>query len=117
MSKDKMIVLMPLNRLANCCGYFYNCNFTEAGKEQPDVNNGYNCRHPDCGDEENGIGCCRADTCPLAYPADGMICQHSTIMCEECGKEGCACDSDMMVVEINPADLNSHYMYPVKEEF
>ena len=46
-----------------------------------------------------------------------MICQHSTIMCEECGKEGCACDSDMMVVEINPADLNSHYMYPVKEEF
>ena len=116
MGEEKLLVLMSLNQFANRCGYFYNCNLTEAGKEQPDVNNGYNCSHPDCGDEEHGIGCCRADTCPLAYPADGMICQHSTVMCEQCGKEGCTCDNDMMVVEIKSVDFNSRCMDLVKEE-
>lgn len=36
-------VLIPINKLANRCGYFFNAE--EDGG--PCVNNGYNCSHPD----------------------------------------------------------------------
>lgn len=58
-------VKMSLNMLARRCGYFFNAYLTEGYEDKPNINNGYNCSHPDCGDEDEGIGCCRADTCPL----------------------------------------------------
>lgn len=111
-----MKVLMSLNEFANRCGHFFNSNLTEGMEDKPNVNNGYNCDHPDCGDEEEGIGCCRADTCPLAYPADGLICRLSGMPCSECGNEECECDDDMMVVEIHENEFNDQYMYRLVEE-
>lgn len=110
-----MEVLISLNHLANRCGYFFNCNLTEGMEDKPDINNGYNCNHPACGDEEDGIGCCRADTCPLATPANGAICQSCGSDCESCGNEDCECDDDMMVAEIKEQDYDSRYMYRIKE--
>lgn len=111
-----MKVIMSLNRFANRCGYFFNCNLTEGFEDKPNVNNGYNCSHPDCDDEEEGIGCCRADTCPLSYPADGPICQSCGMQCSECGNEECDCDDDMVVVEVDDCQFNPSYMWQVKEE-
>lgn len=111
-----MTVLMTLNQWANRCGHFFNCNLTEGMEDKPNVNNGYNCNHPDCGDEEDGIGCCRADTCPLAFSADGTICSNAGIDCESCGNEECECYDDMMVVEINEEDYDDRYMYRLKED-
>lgn len=91
-------VKMSLNLLARRCGYFFNAYLTEGYENKPNVNNGYNCSHPDCGDEDEGIGCCRADTCPLAYPADGDD------------------DDDQMVVEIAEEDFNPRYMTKVEDE-
>ena len=98
-----MKVLMSLNRLANHCGHFFNCNLTEGFEDKPDVNNGYNCDHPQCGEEQEGIGCCMASACPMAYPANGLVCQKAGVSCE--------CDDDMMVVEIANADYNDSFMY------
>lgn len=50
-------VKMSLNMLARRCGYFFNAYLTEGYENKPNVNNGYNCSHPDCGDEDEGIGC------------------------------------------------------------
>lgn len=36
-----MKVIMSLNRFANRCGYFFNCNLMEGFEDKPDVNNGY----------------------------------------------------------------------------
>ena len=91
-----MKVLMPLNKLANLCGHFFNCNLTEGFEDKPDANNGYNCDHPECGEEQEGIGCCMASACPMAYPADGLVCQKA---------------DDMMVVQIADADYNDSFMY------
>lgn len=91
-------VKMSLNMLARRCGYFFNAYLTEGYENKPNVNNGYNCCHPDCGDEDEGIGCCRADTCPLAYPADGDD------------------DDDQMVVEIAEEDFNPRYTTKVEDE-
>lgn len=111
-----MKVLMSLDQFANRCGHFFNCNLAEGFEDGPDVNNGYNCNHPDCGDEEDGIGCCRADTCPLAYPANGVTCKLSGVQCSQCGDEECTHDCDMMVVEISEQQFNAQYMIPVVEE-
>lgn len=111
-----MKVLMSLDQFANRCGHFFNCNLAEGFEDGPDVNNGYNCNHPDCGDEEDGIGCCRADTCPLAYPADSIICQQSGMHCSQCGDEGCECDDDLMVVEIDGQDFDARCMTQAVEE-
>lgn len=111
-----MKVIMTLNRFANRCGYFFNCNLTQGFEDKPNVNNGYNCNHPDCGDEEDGIGCCRADTCPLAFPADGLVCQSCGVQCSECGNEDCDCDDDMVVAEVADHDFDPRYMTQVVEE-
>lgn len=47
-------VKMSLNMLARRCGYFFNAYLTEGYENKPNVNNGYNCSHPDCGDEDEG---------------------------------------------------------------
>ena len=106
-----MKVLMPLNKLANRCGHFFNYNLAEGFEDKPDVNNGYNCDHPQCGEEQEGIGCCMASACPMAYPADGLVCQKAGVSCEYCGTENCECDDDMMVVAIADADYNDSFMY------
>lgn len=111
-----MKVLMSLDQFANRCGHFFNCNLTEGFEDVSDVNNGYNCNHPDCGDKEDGIGCCRTDTCPLAYPADGLICQCSGMQCSECGDEDCECDDNLMVVEIDDQAFDARHMTRVIEE-
>lgn len=111
-----MKAIMSLNQFANRCGYFFNSALAEGYEDKPVVNNGYNCKHPECGDEEEGIGCCRADTCPLAYPADGLICQRSGMQCSECGCEECECDDDEMVVEVDANDFDPRYMIRAVDE-
>lgn len=45
------------------CPYFYN-------DETSNVGNGYNCKHKDCGDVEEGIGRCFTFSCPLVPTAE-----------------------------------------------
>lgn len=111
-----MKVLMSLDQFANRCGHFFNCNLTDGMEDGPDVNNGYNCDHPECGEDEYGIGCCRADTCPLAYPANGVICKLSGVQCSQCSIEDCECDDNLMVVVINEKDFDARHMIRVVEE-
>lgn len=95
--------LMELNTLANQCGYFFNYGFDDF--DAPNVNNGYNCRHPNQEEYEKikgkKIGKCYAFSCPMAYSADGLDCQQFCNDCEDCGNEECECDDDMMVVEFD----------------
>ena len=49
---------------AHTCPYFYN---------GAPVNNGYGCRHPECGEDEEDdagqpCGCCHRYTCPICCP-------------------------------------------------
>ena len=95
--------IMELNTLANQCGYFYNKEFRYP--DLPDVNNGYNCDHPEQQEYEEiegkKIGKCYASSCPMAYSADGLSCQELGNECEDCGNEECNCYDDMMVVEFD----------------
>ena len=111
-----MKVLMPLHRLANHCGHLFNCHLAERREDNPHVNNGYNCERPQCGEEQEGIGCCMASACPMAYPANGLVCQKAGVSCEYCGTENCECDDDMMVVEIANADYNDSFMYKLPND-
>lgn len=110
-----MTVIMPLNTFANRCGYFFNHAYDHPS--DPDVNNGYNCSHPeqdetgDCNGKE--IGCCFASSCPLAYPANGLECGHFGIECDSLGKEQCDCENEYMVCEIPDDKFDEHYMYKV----
>lgn len=76
-----MKVIMPLNAWANRCGYFFNSCLTEGFEDKPVVNNGYNCNHPEQEEESDGIGCCFAHSCPLAYQSDGLMCPSYGIEC------------------------------------
>lgn len=113
-----MKVIMPLNTWANRCGYFFNAYLeskdpndkTFYSGRDPSPNNGYNCRHPEA-EEEDGVGCCFAHSCPLAYRADGLDCQRFGIDCEDCGNEECDCSDDMMVCEIPDDRFDERYMY------
>ena len=64
---------MPINDFANVCGYFFNANFDKDCKSYP--NNGYNCKHPECEEVSDGIGCCFAFSCPLGWEADEEDCK------------------------------------------
>lgn len=70
--------IMTINQLANSCGYFFNAELDPDFEFAP--NNGYNCRHPENGEKEDGVGCCYQWGCPLqnVCPADE----------EDCGKYG-----------------------------
>jgi hypothetical protein len=106
-----MKVIMPLNTWANMCGHFFNCCLTPGFEDKPDVNNGYNCDHPEA-EEQYGIGCCFAHSCPLAYRADGLDCKRFGIECEDCGNEECECSyHEMMVCEISNEQYNKRRMY------
>ena len=79
--------IYDLNDFANQCGYFYNAYLTPKDPNDktfcpgrdPSPNNGYNCRHPDCGEVQDGVGCCFAWSCPLGYEADQEDCDNPDI--------------------------------------
>ena len=79
MANERTVNLMPkiygINEFANQCGYFYNA-YLENGIT---ANNGYNCRHPDCGEVQDGVGCCFAWGCPLGYEADQEDCDNPSV--------------------------------------
>lgn len=64
--------IMPINKFANICGYFYNAYI----EKDFSCNNGYNCSHPNQSEtdtnEETGeeIGKCYCWSCPMGYEAD-----------------------------------------------
>lgn len=115
MSDKTITVVMPLNTLANRCGYFFNCNLTKGFEDKPNINNGYNCSHPECEEVHDGVGCCYSFSCPVAYAADGLICQRCGIECDQCGDEECCCDDDLMVCEIPKLEFNDRKMWMLKD--
>lgn len=72
-NKDKSRTIMPINDFANMCGYFFNSQFDDSCDICP--NNGYNCRHPECGEKYDGIGCCYTYACPFGWEADEEDCE------------------------------------------
>lgn len=80
---DPVPDLMTINNLANMCGYFYNANFDPEAPCTP--NNGYNCRHPEQEEEQQGVGCCFQWSCPLQniIPADEEDCEKYGVEHEE----------------------------------
>ena len=116
-----MRAIMSLNVLAGMCGHFFNCNMAHGYEDKPNVNNGYNCDHPDCGDADESVGKCLASACPVAFPADGLDCKMAGMTheeCECCGCEDCECEEDYMVCEIPDSKFDSRYMwsYPKEKE-
>lgn len=113
-----MKAIMRLNTWANMCGHFFNAYLEPQNPDDktfypgrdPSPNNGYNCRHPET-EEEDGVGCCFAHSCPMAYRADGGDCKKFGVECEDCGNEDCECDEDMMVCEIPDDQFDERYMY------
>lgn len=80
-NRDGTKAVMPINDFANICGYFFNAEFDDSCETSP--NNGYNCKHPNCGEIQNGIGCCMTCSCPLGYEADEEDCVECGIEYEE----------------------------------
>jgi hypothetical protein len=63
MDTETITELLPINTLANKCGYFYNAYL----EKDIDLNNGYNCKHPQ---NMEAPDCCYTFACPIAYMAD-----------------------------------------------
>ena len=74
LNKEQTRAFMPINDFANICGFFYNAMFDGSCKACP--NNGYNCRHPECLEVKDGVGCCFAWGCPLGWEADEEDCKE-----------------------------------------
>ena len=74
LNKEQTRAFMPINDFANICGFFYNAMFDGSCKACP--NNGYNCKHPECSEAKDGIGCCFAWGCPLGWEADEEDCKE-----------------------------------------
>lgn len=111
-----MEVLMPLNALANRCGFFFNCELTPGYEDKPCINDGFNCSHPECGDADEGIGKCLASSCPIAYQASGEDCHDFGVACECVGCPDCECENDMMVCEIPEDEFDESQMYRRQEK-
>lgn len=60
-NSDNTKAIIPINDMANICGYFEDTEY---------VNNGYGCNHSECGDKQKGIGCCLPCNCPYGWEAD-----------------------------------------------
>lgn len=62
-------IIEGINEFANRCGFFYNAYI----KKNININNGYNCNHPDQTEYEEvdgeKIGRCHCFSCPLGYEA------------------------------------------------
>lgn len=111
---EKIKVILSIDSLAQRCGYFYNGGQSE---DAPLVNNGYNCNHPNCEEEEDGIGCCLPSACPIAYRSNGDLCQQCGVECVWAGDEDCpACDNDLMVAEIPATEFNENKMWRVDSQ-
>ncbi len=83
LNSDGTRAIMPIDDMASICGNFYNASMTT---ENPaNVNNGYNCSHPDCKDIQKGIGCCAAFNCPLGFEADEEDCEAFGVEYDELG--------------------------------
>lgn len=81
LNKDKSKAILTINNMANLCGYFFNAHFDEDCDICP--NNGYNCKHPECEEKEQEIGCCYAFSCPLGWEADKEDCEYFGFEYEE----------------------------------
>lgn len=84
---------MTINELACRCGYFYNAN------DKHNVNNGYNCRHPECDEVQEGIGCCFTVSCPLAFPIDEEYCQDHGIDPDKYDENECVVVFDEQILK------------------
>lgn len=73
--------IMTINEFANRCGYFFNAGTDPEALSAP--NNGYNCKHPEQTEKQNGVGCCFQWSCPLAISADEEDCEKYGIEYEE----------------------------------
>lgn len=93
LNKEQTRAFMPINDFANICGFFYNTMFDGSCKACP--NNGYNCKHPECSEAKDGIGCCFAWGCPLGWEADE----------EDCKEFGFDYEEGEFIVTENPAIL------------
>lgn len=88
---EKTRAIMELNDFANICGYFYNA-VSEKGSS---VNNGYNCKHPECHEIQNGVGCCMSCSCPLGWEADEDDCEKFGVEYED----GYVCTDNIEVLK------------------
>lgn len=92
--------LLEINQLARRCGYFYNINFKYPSL--PNINNGYNCDHPDQEETEDidgqKIGKCYSWSCPLAYSADKETREEFGDV-GDCDCETCDGNCEVVVVE------------------
>jgi len=108
-------VLMPINTWANRCGYFFNAYLTPKDPNDtgfypgrdPSPNNGYNCRHPECEEVSDGVGCCHTFSCPLGYEADEEDCEAFGVEYEE---------GEFIVVDIAPEDFKENCMWEKKRK-
>jgi hypothetical protein len=106
-----MKVLMTLNDFANICGYFYNANFDVNAPACP--NNGYNCRHPNQGEAQDGVGCCFGWSCPLGEENERMY-EADEEDCEEFGfdyEEG-----QYVIVNVSDNEYNPKTMHLPKQD-
>ena len=93
-----MQVLMEINDWANRCGYFFNAYL----EKDISLNNGYNCRYPECGHIEQGVGCCHAGACPFGFEADEEDCINFGLEYEE---------SNFIIVDIPEEDYIEDIMW------
>ena len=67
--------IMDFDLFTDFCGHFFCCDTTEGYEDCANINNGYNCSHPEQEEVEEDeltgkeVGCCHAFSCPLCYPA------------------------------------------------
>ncbi len=84
------IMILELNHFANLCGHFF--NVCRSDPKLPNINNGYNCDHPqqEVYAEEAGkvIGCCYGWSCPLGYPPTRYdLKKYGVIEDDDCGDD------------------------------
>lgn len=81
LNRDGTRAIMPINDMANICGYFFNAELDDSCETSP--NNGYNCKHPECGEIQDDIGCCMCSSCPIGWEAGEEDCDEFGIEYEE----------------------------------
>lgn len=97
--------LMNINTMANRCGWFFNACLDDEAESFP--NNGYNCRHPECDEVEDGIGCCHTWSCPLCYEADEQDCERVGVEYES---------REFVICEMPDSEFNENKMWKVCDE-
>ena len=93
-----MQVLMEINEWAGRCGYFFNAYL----EKDISMNNGYNCKHSECGHIEKGIGCCYSWACPFGHEADEEDCINFGLEYEEAA---------FIIVDIPEEEYRENFMW------